>query len=41
MNRHLPVRPWTPKRQKGEEAGERNRAQVGVTVGRQTEEGSN
>lgn len=34
MNRSLPVRPWTLKRQKREEVGERNRAQVGVTVGR-------
>lgn len=41
MNRSLPVRPWTLQRQKREEVGERNRAQVGVTVGRQREEGNN
>lgn len=41
VNRSLPVRPWTLQRQKREEVGERNRAQVGVTVGRQREEGNN
>lgn len=42
MNRKkLTERPWIAKRQKREEVGERSRAQVGVMVGRQREEGNN